>query len=960
MAKNIFILKNKLPLVITTGLMVSTPVLPAIANQALSNDSQWLCQQDSSGGGWQCNIAPRKQGPIPFAQRAVVKPAVKQKASVPVTITETSSQASAASAATAQTAPAGANVSVLPVSVTAATSGPTTSVSQAFSSLDWRRIDELSLFKQKQRRAMVCEGFYQEPNRPGIDYKGDPADAPIYAESDNSSYNENGKGTLSGNVVVRQGYRQIESNTAHLNRNSSEADFVGDVVIREPNLLLVGDRADVNMDSGYAEISNAKYVFHQEGIRGEATNIVRRESGVIELNKATYTTCPPGECTWKMNGKQVELNPNSGFGTATHATVDLYGLPIFYTPWITFPIDDRRKSGLLFPTFAWGFEGDSNGFDYTQPIYWNIAPNMDATITPRIMTRRGGLLETEFRYLSQHSYTELGGAYTTPDRQEKKNLYYDRNRWLVNMNHRQQLSHNWNVDANFTNVSDREYFNDFGSDLKVESTDPLHQQVYATYQSSGSDLYQWGVKIGTQHLKNMTDDGDDPYNKNIDLTFDGNWGEGVGLGFDYLVNYTDFLRDKEWKYLRQEQVNERNETYKSIWGEGSGINNAVGGRLYTEAGTKYRFENSYSFIEPGVKMRSVHYRLDRLSDSYINGVGSRDKAERPDTTAPTAYLDGGMFFERPTALAGLKMTQTLEPRMRYVYTPYRSGQSLNPDLDSNNSTFSYGSLWRDDRFSGYDRIGDTNQLSLGLTTRFLEENGYERFRFSIGQIVYFEDRKVYIDPTLDEGINEDTNLGEENQRLVDANKASRSPIATQMVWNIRPDLRLTQDWVYNTDKSWNQDYAFGVQYLPQPGAVVNLRYQYRNQVERALKHSNGPDKGNNVIDPITNKPVFVNGDMEEATFSTVWPLSSQWSVMARYTYDMTNKRKMDRAFGFEQDSCCYTMRVMYRNWIDPDEDIDVAEKDKGIFFEFVLKGLGNITTSKVTEFLRDVSGYSSR
>ena len=971
MAKDIFILKNKLPLVITTGLLASLPVLPVIASQELNSDSQWVCKQAIGGKGWQCSVIPRTEGPIPFAQRAPVQPALEKSPGTPVEITGGFSPENKGAAASSAPAPEKTRksepavpVAVTPAAVTPAEklpgymdNGRPLTVSQAYTTLDWRPIDQLPQAQKNLRKNRLCGGGYDEPSRPGQDYQGDPAKASIYAEADKSSYHEGGIATLSGNVLMRQGYRQIESNVAHMNRNTSEADFEVDVVIREPNLLLIGNKAKVNTDSGYAEIHDADYVFHQDGIRGEAKKIIRHEDETIELDNATYTTCPPEGCVWQLNGRKVKLDREAGMGTATHATVDILGLPVFYTPWITFPIDDRRKSGLLFPTLSYSSGEDSNGFDYTQPIYWNIAPNMDATITPRVMSNRGALIESEFRMMTGSSMTELGGAYSTKDKIEQKNLNYDQNRWMVNLNHTQNLTKNWDYEINFTNASDREYFSDFATSLDVNSQSPLVQQIYTNYQSSGDGPHQWNLNVGTQHLKNMSQDADDPYDKAVDLTLNGKWGEATGFGFNYVLAYTDFQREGDWQYKRQDRVNKEHDIYQGVWGKGAAdsITNATGGRLYAETGVSYRFENSYAFLEPGVKWRSVHYRLGDLKQAYADKyVGSDlDKAKSPDTNAPTAYLDGGMYFDRPTAFGDLKLTQTLEPRFRYVYTPYRGSQGLNPDFDSSDSTFSYSSLWRDDRFSGYDRIGDTNHVSLGITSRFLEENGFERFRFSIGQMFYFEDRKVYIDPRLESGENDDTNLTEENERLLAANKANRSPIASQMVWNIRRDLRLTQDWIYNTDQSWNQEYATGLQYLPQPGAVFNMGYRYRNQVDRAEKYKDGLQMGNN-----TGK--YVNGNLEEASISAVWPLANQWSVFGRYSRDLTNKRHMDRSFGFEQDSCCYKMRVMYRNWIDPDEDIDTAETDKGIFFEFVLKGLGNITSSKVADFLKGVSGYSSR
>lgn len=941
MAKDIFIRKNKLSLVLTTGLMTSLPVLsvaanPGISGQGISGDSPWQCV--ASGTGWRCGAASAE---APVVKKVAVSKAMVAQAVAPAArvVSETSTRAA---------------------------QQLSESSAKAINTLDWRAIGELSPARQQLRKSQLCLGGYAEPHRPGIDYVGDPSQAPIFIDADESSYDEVGIGIATGNVVLRQGYRQIESSKAQLDRKTNTATFTDNVVIREPNLLMVGTSAKVNTDTGQAEVNDAQYVFHAQGTRGEAKTIVRAEDGTVMLTDASYTSCPPGGCAWSLNGSTVELDQESGFGTATHATVDVLGLPIFYTPWMTFPINDKRKSGLLFP--AIGYEGgsDGNGFQYTQPIYWNIAPNMDATITPRILTNRAGVLESEFRYLDESSMTVLGGAYTTPDKVREENLNYDKNRWFVHLDRKQQLTGNWNYQIDYTRASDKAYFEDYGTNLSISSLTPLSQNIYTNVTSTGDNPLYWRASLGTQHWQNMDEDGDDPYNKNIDFNLAGGWDEGVGLGVSYQLAYTDFQRDHDWQFKKMRVVDEEYDVLEGEFGPGAAtdIKNATGGRLYAETGAHYRFENSYSYLEPGVKVRSVHYRLDNLEQAYVDqyASGSRSDAETPGTTAPTAYLDGGMFFDRKVNFGDMAFTQTLEPRFRYVYTPYRGGQSLNPVFDTGEASFTYNSLWADDRFNGYDRIGDTNHLSLGLTSRFLQENGVERFRFSIGQIIYFEDREVLIDPNLDkvlvDGVDQsDTNLGEEQQRLVDDNRAKQSPIATQLVWNIQDNLRLTQDWIYNVNQDWNQDYALGLQYKPVAGSVFNARYRYKNRVDRALKNR---FDGNNVIDPVTGKPVYVNGDLEEVTLSAVWPLSTQWSVYGRYTRDLTNKRNTDRAIGFEQDSCCYNIRIMYRNWINPEDDIDLADADKGIFLEFVLKGLGNISGSRVTEFLQDVSGYRRR
>ncbi|OQX38785.1 MAG: hypothetical protein B0D91_03065 [Oceanospirillales bacterium LUC14_002_19_P2] len=950
MANTLFTLKNRLPLVITTGLLAGQPIIPLYAAQpdGLPVNIQWNCSTGSDGG-WLCDQGTRNIGPLKPAPRMPITPARQNRLATSVTVeTET-----VTAVEKLPEAAAAAGVATTAVSATPVTSEPPA----VMKTLDWVSLTQLPIDRQSDRNSLLCEGGYLEPERPGMDYVGDPAEAPILAAANASTYLEEGFGTLSGNVVINQGYRQIESDVAKLNRNENIADFEGNVVIREPNLLMTGDDATVNMTSGRAEITDAQYVFHQERIRGQASKIVRRENGVINMDDASYTTCPPEGCVWELKGQEVELNPLTGFGTAKNATVRIQDVPVFYTPYIYFPIDDRRQTGLLYPTI--GFGDSDIGFDYTQPWYWNIAPNYDATITPRYMSKRGLMLENEFRYLTEDAKGEIGGAFLSKDQLKDENRNYDENRWLINWRHEQQLTTNWDYNIDFANASDKDFLSDFGTGLKLGSQSPLNQQITSTYYGGGDSAHQWRFTANFEKLKNMSIDSDDPYNKEPQLTLLGDWDMGAGFGFNYLVDYTEFDRDKEWNYLYKEKNTPFDQKYdieRPIYGDGYGINNAVGQRLYLQSGVKYRIDRTYGFLEPSVGYTYVGYDLDRLDLQEVQNQMqdtslTKNDITSPSTAAPYYAIDSGLFFDRQASFGDMKFTQTLEPRAKYLYVPYRSQQSLNPDFDSTDLSFNYDSLWRNSRFSGYDRIGDTNQLALGVTSCFLEDDGYERFRFGIGQIFYFQDRKVSLDPHLnadywDPNANPDNNIDEAYQRQLEDNKASTSPLATQLVWNIRRDLMLRQDWMFDTNRGHVDEYALGVHYLPKPNHALNFRYRYRDQVERAEKNDDGNNTGR-----------YVNGNLEEADASFLMPLTTNWNTVGRWTYDITNSRNMERSLGVERDSCCYKVQVLYRNWIDPYEDIDTASSKHGVFVQFVLKGLGSLTGTKVESILQDIDGY---
>lgn len=931
MAVNKFPRRINIPWII--GILTVQPLIPTWAANPASADEQWHCVPNASGQGWDCNVNNRAPAPIKRAPRPTQA------------ITEPSQETTAAT----DTQPVTTEDTVQQVASTPSSPPP-----DGVNNLDWVPRYQLDP-RQLAAVPAHCTGAYIEPDREGKAFSGDMSLAPIFATADTYRSVEGGTATFTGNVLVRQGYRQLQSDLAFLYRDTETAEFEGNVVFREPNLLLVGDQASVNMQSGRFDASNVRYVFHDQHARGDADQITRREDELVVLHDATYTTCPPTEDTWTVTGNNVTLNKFTGFGTATNATIRVKGIPVFYTPYIYFPIDDRRQSGFLPPTLGYS---DDNGVDITTPYYFNLAPNYDATLYPRIMSERGLLLEGQFRYLTESSRGELGGSYLNDDKLKDGNRNYSEERWLFDWTHHQALQPRWTADVDYNRASDRDYLRDFGTSLDVTATDNLNQQFVTTY-NGGSDNHFWSLKGAVQKYQNMTSDASDSYEKVPQIELKGNWlAKNNGFEVDYIADNTYFTRDKRWNYktkVREGEFDREHEIDRPVYGEGnSEITNAHGNRTYLETGAKYKFEWPYAFITPGLKLKHVQYHLSNL-DSEDYRPNDPKYNTSPSTTVPIYSLDAGLFFDRKTNLFGsTEYTQTLEPRMLYLYSPEEKDQLENPVFDTGNNSFSYAQLWRDNRFSGYDRLADMNQLSVGLTTRFLEKNGFERFRAGIGQIFYFEDRKVQLDPYYSELLggtpDSDVNLNESQRRYLDSQKASTSPIATELVWNATDALSLRQDWIWNTNENHNQEYSLSMRYSPDYDRVFNVSYRYLDQVDRTRKNALG-----NVI-----PGEFADGDIEQTDMSFIWPVVSNWSALGRWNYDITNSRSLEAMFGAEYDNCCYKIRFVNRYWIDGDEDIDNAEADRGIFVQFVMKGFGNLFGNKVDDFLGGIDGYRER
>ena len=917
-----------LTLAIATGIMASQPVSNAIAVETPGRQqSEWYCQT-LSNGQWTCD-------PI-TAQSLSAQPVPKGKQQAR---TRKKTTVQRTSAVTQQSKPLKQH-------------------------LDWQPIDQLSPERQAAEPFYSC-GAYIESPRPGKDYKGDTNKAPIVAESNESSYDKASVAKFKGDVTVRQGSRQFESDTASLDKNRNYGQFEGNVRFRENGILLVGDKGDLQMDSGRATLENTAYVMHEQKARGSASRIVRNEDSTLELADATYSTCPPGDKGWQLSGQNVTLDMDSGQGLAKNAVVRVQRLPILFTPYLSFPIDDRRKSGFLYPTLS---QSSDNGLDFSIPYYLNIAPNYDATLTPRYMSKRGSMLENEFRYLIGNTQGELGlSSLLNKDELKKENPYYDEHRWLINYRQKTDLTSNWMAEVDYAKASDKNYLDDFSTSLNLSANSPLNQRVGTRYLG-GDTNHSWLLSLDAHQYQNMNQTADDPYNKLPQIKLSGNWLASSSLSLNYVADYTKFTRDDNWHYVNETLVNPSDSVYQSNYDSGYGIKRVNGERLYLETGAGYSFDWSYAFIRPAVKVQHVEYRMTDLSETDVitdlnsayGNFTSTDYTESPKTTVPTFSLDSGHYFDRFTNIGGTEFIHTLEPRMKYLYSPYKKGQEMNPVFDTALMNFNYNSLWRDSRFSGYDRLGDANQLSLGLTTRLIEDDGFERVRFGVGQIIYFEDRQLWISPNagIDPGIidqDQDTDPNDEAKRLQEDMKDSVSPLASELVYNISHNMNVRQDLMWDTNNNELDSYGLYYQYKPGDRRVLNAGYRYLRQADRYVKNEQ-----NGYVDDPNNPGTYLTTDnnLSQTDLSVAWPVSNNWSAMSRWQYDLTNKRNLEILSGVEYNSCCYQVRVLWRKWVDDDDNIDHPNSKSGIFLQFVLRGLGDLTSGATKEYLKGIKGYA--
>jgi len=927
--------RKKFPLLVTGSLLAMQPLASSFVVAA----EQYDCAV-SATGGWACS---------PKTPAAALPPR-------PVHDGSAVSATGEAPAENGTVSDAGPK----PVLVTESKGRGLKSRSEDYSHLDWVPREKLTA-AQLAETGPYCSGSYIEPIRPGMNDKTNKSDAPTFIGAKASRYNtEDQVGTLAGDVVLRQGSMQVESQEASLYQAESRAELKGDVRIRDNGALIVGDHADVQLDTGEAKVDNAEYVMHKSRIRGNALYAKRAENAIIRLKDGTYTTCEPNSNAWQLKGNNITLNPATGFGTATNVTLRVKDIPILYTPYIYFPIDDRRQSGFLPPTIG---TSTDTGFMLVTPYYFNLAPNYDATLYPRYMSKRGMLVEGEFRYLTKSSEGQFGAAFLN-DEDHDRDLQTDskQTRYMYNWQHKGGLDSRVFTQVDYTKISDPYYFQDLETDqIGVKSADYVNQQGSISYRG---DSYT--ARLNAQAYQLATVSSITPYDRLPQITFNGQLPfHPEGLNFDYETELVRFDRD----LLTGNYTDKDGGPFNADGTVGTprldtnvaGLDRANGTRLNLKPGVSLPMNWTYGFIKPSLKYQYTQYDLDLDGQGKNDLVTNRNNASKlgesfnssQNRGVPIASIDSGLYFDRNTSYFGKNYRQTLEPRLFYLYVPEKDQKDI-PAFDTSEYTFSYASLFRDNRFSGADRVGDENKLSLGVTSRWIEDDGFERQRISVGQALYFKDRKVQL-PGVDFADRDDA-------------RSNVSPYALEYEYRWNRDWRTTADYNWDPDSHSPRSGSAMFHYQPEdnPNKVVNVGYRYRNDQVRYDQNTGkwtvgGGDYGR----PGDANYVKDYYKIEQHDFSVIWPIVPQWSAISRWQYDYNRNRTLEAFGGFEYDNCCWKLRLINRYWVSYDEFSQQAPEnekgDHGVFLQIVLKGLGGLTGAKTESFLdKGIQGYRQR
>jgi LPS-assembly protein len=743
-----------------------------------------------------------------------------------------------------------------------------------------------------------CEGAYVLPDFPHpVDSR--PEEFPIVGGADRVSYWLDGRVELRGGVMLSQGNRMLIAREGSMDQTSGRGTMIGAVELREPGLVLQGERAEIDLESHAASLEGVEFLLPDRGIRGEASRIRQDADGNVVMRRGFFTRCEPGNRNWRISASSVRVEKDDVFGTARNAVVRVQGVPVFYTPYIRFPVRDDRQSGFLFPNVVYS---EDSGLDVGVPYYLNLAPNYDATLMPRYIENRGSGLEGEFRYLNAWQSATLQAAYLHKDdlfdgtlpRDDFERLkaeglvtgeFEPDDRWLVAVEHEGELGR-VRTRIDYTAVSDRDYFRDLGNEFGLASRIELERRGEIEYAAGGLLMRLWA-----QRFDRLDEGTIDPYQRlpQVDLRY------ASGL-----VGPFEWSLDMHWASFDRENA------------ELVGINRAVGERTHVEPRIRLPLYQPWGFLTFTGGYRHTRYALRSLPDEFDR---------RPDRGIGLASAHGGLFFERPIRAYGMSVLQTLEPQVYYLYQQYEDQSGL-PSFDASQLTFSYSQLFRDNRFSGVDRIGDANQLSVGLTSRIVDaRSGREYLRASLGQIIYFRDREVTLSgaPTA-------------------ADRDRTSAVAGELAGRLTRTWRVTGTLIWDPNESQVDEGAIAFNYRRDNRHIANVGFRKRLQ-----------------------------DDVEQVDLSAYWPLGRHYGFIGRWNYDLVNNRTIEAFGGLEYNDCCWQIRLVGRRYLNiptganrlTGQELELVRPDDGFFLQIVFKGMAGFGNRMEALLTRGIRGYQT-
>ncbi|WP_179743578.1 LPS-assembly protein LptD [Paraburkholderia bryophila] len=678
-----------------------------------------------------------------------------------------------------------------------------------------------------------------------------------------------------GSAEIRHDTMVIKADALHYDQDTDMADAYGQVHVNNNGNTFVGPEAHMRLDSSEGFMTAPKYHFNVTGGSGSAQRVDLLDNERSVFTKGTYTACQcADDPAWYIKGSEFDFDTGADEGVAHNGVLFFQGVPVFASPWLSFPLSGERRSGVLPPTFSLS---SSNGFELSVPYYFNIAPNRDLTVTPRLISKRGVQLQSSFRYLSPTYSGSITGEFLPDDRLTKTNRY------ALYIQHNQNFGNGFGGYIYYNKVSDNTYPEDLQSSVSqfMNGTQLLYQQEAGLTYNNGP----WSVLAREQHWQTLTPSVA-PYGREPQLNV--KYAKYNIGGFDYgaEADYSNFRI--------------------------TSADTTQGQRVLFNPYLAYSVVGPGYFVTPKVQLHLASYDLNNISSTAPVGT-----PKNFTESIPTFTFDTGLIFDRSVRIFGEDYIQTLEPRLYYVYTPYRN-QAFAPLFDTAESDFGLAEIFSPNTFVGNDRIADANRLTAAITTRFINPaTGDERARFVIAQQYYFQDQRVTLNNT------QTSTQATHSDLIVGASLKLGAGFASETAFQ------------YNADNNQLVKTSVGFGFSPASGKVINVAYRYT--------------RANTTLDNTPINQVLVSGQ---------WPLTHNVYGVARFNYDLGGKRIVDGLVGLQYDADCWTLGAGIQRYANGVNTSNQNQSSTRFLAQLTFKGLSSVDNGLMAAFRNGVQGYT--
>ncbi len=760
-----------------------------------------------------------------------------------------------------------------------------------------------------------CLGGYavpahlQPPSHESADTQDDPHDRLITAELDRLTGERDGQIQLQGNVLIREGQRLLQAQSAQLDQEGSEIRFPQGLLVTQPNLVVAGEQAEIGLQKETMQLNKVQWLLLKQQLRGSAASLSQSASGQVVLNKAELTRCLPGNQGWSLGVERLEINEDKGYAQARGAVLKVKSIPVAYLPRLRVSMDGSLASGWQVPT---GGLSSRDGLEVSFPYYWSIDETLSATVAPRWISRRGLGVDGQLNYADQFQVAEVTGSFLSSD--DLYNGYFDRDtykalggdrvagsfesadRWLLALQQAGKIGP-LSTRIDFARSSDRDFFRDLDSYVGLASPTALQQFAEVAYVTDHLDLRLQTVGFQRLDELNISDYKASPA---LLLDYRSNPFE-LGFGWGLRAHVAEFGQ-RLGRLSNVHQV----------------IPNVEGRRTHLEPSIAFRrdSQSGYWALRGGYKY--TQYDLDEPMQSVV--LGRTGLEREPDRGIEFFSLDTGLFLERDIELGNRQWTQTLEPRLFYLYQGYENQDAL-PVFDSVPRSMAFDALFADNRYVGLDRIGDADRMTLAATSRLIQSSGRERAAMSLAYLQHLSSPRVQLFGRADIGAGD--------------------LVAAEQTVELSPRVQLRGWQLWHKDRGKWEELRGSVHLRGSGRRVYNLGFNQRDWL-----------------------------NIKQVELSTYAPLSQHLAVTARWHYDLESERTLEAFMGLEYDDCCIKLRLIARQYLEnpsyrdfgiPQALLPVNElrTDRGLLLEVELKGLAGIGSKVESLLRRGIYGYGA-